>query len=313
MHNMRSIFPFMTTTKIPENIQECLSDYAFHELTDSLHESKGFDFLIPEERHVKINDLWLFKYVENKRRANPQAVERLHREWLQKAADEGREIPSDAIEALRMQAIQEVLRMAPIQALAVYLIYDEQNGRIWCGGNTNGHCQKALKHLRSAIGTLKTTPLIYDLAGRQLVRQIAKGMDYREGFPASLHIPENGKLTAASPDQNVTFDGVDLRDRGVGEVLEGMAVRSVEMYLLRPEVNEKSEAVATFSLHVPETGAIFIKALDYAGADSRTEGDTAHHYATEMLIMSGFAWDIFDALRAYFHGTTGVARTANNE
>jgi len=300
----------MTTTKIPENIHECLLDYAFHELSDSLHQSKGFDFLLPGERHVHTNDLWLFKYVENKRTANAQAVERLHKQWLQKATEEGREISSEMIEAQREQAEREVLKMAPIQALVVYLIYDEKNMRIWCGGNTNGHCQKALKHLRSAIGTLKTTPLIYDLAGRQLVRQLAKGMDYREGFPECLYIPENGKLTAASPDQNVTFDGVDLRDRGVSEVLEGMAVRSVEMYLQRPEEQAPPEAVASFILHVPETGAIFIKGLDYAGADARTEGDTAHHYSTEMLILSGFAWGIFDALRAYFHGTTGVARTA---
>lgn len=313
MHNMRSIFPFMTTTKIPENIQECLSDYAFHELTDSLHESKGFDFLIPEERYVKINDLWLFKYVENKRKANAQAVERLHKQWSQKATEEDRVISSEMIEAWWEQAEREVLKMAPIQALAVYVIYDEQNGRIWCGGNTNGHCQRALKHLRSAIGSLKTTPLIYDIAGRQLSRQICKGMAYREDFPASLLVPENGKLTAASPDQTVTLDGVDLRERGVGEVLEGMSVRSVEMYLTRPKKQGEQDVVATFTLQIPETGAIFIKGLNYEGAAARDEGDTEHHYATEMLIVSGFAWDIFDALRAYFHGTTGVARTAYSE
>jgi hypothetical protein len=310
MQNLRSIFPFMTTTKIPENIQDCLSDYAFRELTDSLHESKGFDFLMPDARHVHTNSLWLFKYVENKRKANPQAVERLHRQWLQKATDDGHDIPSDAIEALREQAVQEVLRMAPISALAVYIIYDEQNGRVWCGGNTNGHCQRALKHLRSAIGSLKTTPLIYDRAGRQLVRQLAQGMDYREGFPECLLIPENGKLTAASPDQNVTFDGVDLRDRGVSEVLEGMAVRSVEMYLQRPDEKNKPEVVATFTLHVPESGAVFIKGLDYDGADAGSDGDTAHDYATAMLIVSGFAWDIFDAMRVYFHGSSGAPRTA---
>lgn len=265
---------------------------------------------MPGARHVHTKNLWLFKYVENKRKANPQAVERLHREWLQKASDEGNEIQPDTIEALREQAIREVLKMAPINAMAVYLIYDEENGRVWCGGNTSGHCQKALKHLRSAFGSLKTTPLIYDLAGRQLIRQICKGMEYREGFPNSLLIPENGKLTAASTDQNVTLDGVDLRERGVGEVLEGMVLRSVEMYLQLPASPNENDVVATFVLHVPESGAVFIKGLNYDGAEARTEGDTAHHYTTEMLIVSGFAWDIFDALRTYFHGTTGVARTS---
>lgn len=310
MENLKSIFPFMTTSKIPENIQDCLSDYAFRELSDALHESKGFDFLMPGSRHVHTNGLWLFKYVENKRKANAQAVERLLKEWLQKASDEGNEIHSEAIEGLREQAEREVLKMAPISAVVVYLIYDEQKGRIWCGGSSNSHSQRALRHLRSAIGSLKTTPLIYDLAGRQLTRQICKGMGYREGFPRSLLIPENGKLTAASTDQNVTLDGVDIRDRGVGEVLNGMALRSVEMYLTREKDKGEQDVVATFVLHVPESGAIFIKGLDYSGADARTDGDTAHHYATEMLIVSGFAWDIFDALRAYFHGTTGIERTA---
>ncbi|WP_392336347.1 recombination-associated protein RdgC [Pantoea stewartii] len=308
MRNLRAIFPFMTTSNIPENIQECLSDYAFRELTDTLHISKGFGLLTQSDHFIHADNRWLFKYVENKR-ANKHAVTRLHKQRLQKATDKGREITSELTEEMWQQAEREVLKTAPIRETIVYLIFDENVGRIWCGGSSAGQCQKALKHLRSAIGSLKTTPLIYDLASRLLARQLCKGFKYAEGFPNNLIIPANGKVQATDGDQRVTFDGVDLRDEGVGKVLSDMMVRAVEMQLVRPVEKGDPTVVATFTLNVPESGPVHLKGLDYAGAAASNEGDEAHHYATEMLILGGFAWEIFDTLRVYFHGSTGTTRT----
>lgn len=305
MKNFKSIFPFMTTSEIPQNIQVCLSDYQFRDLTDSLHESKGFACLSQSDLFIKADNRWLFKYVENKRTANTLAVNRLFQQRLQKATDNGRELSKEDRDELFDQGRREVLKTAPISEAVVFILYDQNVGRVWCAGSTAAKCQTALKALRRAIGSLKTTPLCYDFAGRLLSRQLCKGMSYREGFPDNLMIPENGKVVAVSEDQKVTFDGLDIRDEGVGDVLRGLEVRSMEMYLAKPKANEEAEVVATFVLHVPATGPVHIKALDYSGAGAGVDGDDAHHYATEMLIVGGFAWEIFDTLRAYFHGANG--------
>lgn len=311
MKSFKSIFPLLTTTKIPDNISSCLEDYAHRELTDTLHDTKGFVLLTESERFITADNRWLFRYAETKRKANAPAVQRLHQQRLQKATDKGREITRELSEELRQQAIAEVLKTAPITESVVDLIYDENAGRIWCGGGSAGKCQKAIKHLRSALGSLKTTPLLYDLAARHVARQLCQGADYMRGFPANLLIPENARVLASDGDQSVTFDGVDLRDEGVGSVLQGMMVRAVEMVLLRPGSDGKCEHVASFILHIPESGAVYLKSLDYQGEGAGDEGDTAHHFATEMLIISGFAWEIFDTLRAYFHGSSSAPpRTA---
>lgn len=307
MKNYQTIFPFLTTSAIPANVKVCLSDYIFRDLTDTLHESKGFGLLTENDLFIRADNRWLFKYVENKRSANTQAVNRIFQQRLQKATDKGRELTKEDRDELYEQARREVLKTAPISETAVFILYDENVGRVWCGASTLGKCQAALKHLRRAIGSLKTTPLCYDFAGRLLTRQLCKGMQLAQGFPENLMIPANGKVVATSEDQKVTFDGVDLRDDGVSEVLEGLEVRSMETYLVRPVAKEDAEVVATFVLHVPATGPVHIKALDYSGAGAGADGDDAHHYATEMLIVAGFAWEIFDTLRAYFHGANGGA------
>lgn len=297
----------MVTSEIPDDLEACLLPHAFRELSDNLHSSKGFEYLTPGNLFLKADNRWLFKYKENERKANKHAVNRLIQEWLQNATEAGREPTKEDQDAYREQAVREVLKTAAISELVVHIIFDEKAGRVWCGGSTISQCKKALRHLRNAVGTLKTTPLEYDFAGRLLARQLCKGMQYAEGFPASLSIPANGKLVAVSEDQRVTFDGVDLRDEGVGDVLSGMEARALEMYLVRPEPNQDAEVVATFMLHIPATGPVHLKGLDYAGSGADAGGDEAHHYATEMLIVSGYAWEIFDTLRAWFHGAKGGA------
>jgi len=308
MSLFKSVFPFMVASEIPENIKACLADYAFKNLSGTLHESKGFDYLTPGNQFIVADNRWLFKYIENKRTANRHAVNMIFQEWLQKATEDGREPDKESQDAYREQATREVLKTAPISETVVFILFDANVGRAWCAGSTVSKCQAALRCLRRAIGSLKTTPLTYDFAGRLLSRQLCKGMQQAEGFPDNLFIYPNGKLVAASEDQKVTFDGVDLRDEGVGEVLSGMEVRALEIALVKPETKGDHEVVATCVLHVPQTGPVHIKAFDYNGAAAGAEGDEAHHYATEMLIVSGLAWEIFDTLRAWFHGANGATQ-----
>lgn len=305
MNNFNSVFPFMVASELPENIDVCLADYAFKELTGTLHETKGFAYLTQVSRFIESNNRFLFKYIENKRTANKHAVDRIFKERLQKAIDGGREPDEELRTAILEQARHEVVRMAPISETVVFILFDASVGRVWCSGSTASKCQVALKHLRRATGSLKTTPLTYDFAGRLLARQLRKGMQSADGFPNNLFIYTNGKLVAASDDQKVTFDGVDLRDDGVADVLEGMEVRGLDMALVRPQEKGDPDVVATFSLQVPQTGPVHIKSLDYDGAGAGASEDAAHDYATEMLIVAGFAWEIFDTLRAWFHGANG--------
>lgn len=188
MSKFKSLFPFATTSPVPEKLNEMMEGYYFHELTDAVNHSRGFGLITEGDYFISSDSRYLFKYVEHKRLANKHAVNRLFHERLQKATAEGHTITPEAEAAHREQAEREVMKNAAIRETVVLMIFDASVGRVWCSGGTVKQCEAALKLLRQVFGTLNTTPLSHDFAGKLLARQLCKGTRYAQGLPDALWI-----------------------------------------------------------------------------------------------------------------------------
>ena len=308
MNLFKSVFPYTTENEIPVDIHERLSKFAFDELPDGRTKMSGFALLTESERAVNANGRWLFKYVEQNRKSNIHSVNRLYNQRLQQATESGRALTKEDEAAHREQAEREVLKYAPISESVVFILYDERAGRVLCSGGTAKKCEDALKALRGVLGNLQTLPLSYEQAGKTLARHLAppagRPAHHTARLPEWLHIPANGKVVATDDGQKATFDGIDMRDDGLRDVIAGMEVRAVEMELIKRNEAGEYATLASFVLHLPEKGNLHLKGYDFDGSRTEKSDDEAHDYAATMHIIATDVWRVLMGLQAFFSGAT---------
>jgi len=304
MKHWKLIFPFITTKEIPHDIEERLSHCAFYPLKDALTKTSGFALLTESERFIKSDGRHLFQYTEQSRKADVATVNHIHKERLQAVTDEGREVTPETLEAIRAVAEREALKFARINTTSVYILYDFPAGRVWCAGSTVKKCETALKRLRKVIGSLDTEPVVLPLAARQLVKVLQQG---RRWLNDSLAIPEYAKVVAEDRDgeAGVTFDGVCVLDRQVGEMLEGMLIRTTEMHLHQPAAMRDGKVLASFVLDAPEHAGVSLRALDYGSGKGEDDDGAEQNHAADMQIVAKTCEQIMAGLNAFTHHIGG--------
>lgn len=309
MNLFSSIFPYTTKNEIPADINERLNNFAFDELPDGRSKASGFALLTESDRAVNANQRYLFKYVEQSRKANINSVNRLYHQRLQQATESGRVLTGEEEAVHREQAEREVLKYAPISESVVFILYDDRAGRVLCSGGTVKKCEDALKKLRGVLGNLQTLPLTYELAGKTLARHLAhhasRPAHHAAHLPEWLHIPAQGKVVATDDGQKATFDGIDVRGDGLRDVIGGMEVRAVEMELCERAGDGKRKVLASFVVHLPEKGNLHLKGYDFDGSRTEKSGDAAHDYAVTMHIIATDVWRVLLGLQTFFSGQPG--------
>lgn len=301
MKAYRVIFPFSTTTEIPHDINLRLDNHKFEPLKDGQTKTAGFALLTESDRFINSDGRHLFHYAEQTRKADANTVRHILQERTKQVTDDGREVTPETLEALKEQAQREAEKFASIKQSGVYVLYDAPAGRVWCAGSTAKKCEAALKRLRRVLGSLDTESLFYDRAGHQLAR-IMSGGTLR--LNETLRIPYFAKVTATDLDKNsrVVIDGLDLRDESVGDVLSDLVVRSTELELIKHLPDNEYRVLAFFSLDVPESGALSLRALDFDGGETGNE-DSEHNHAADMQIVAKTCQAIAAGLDNVFRGT----------
>jgi len=300
MKKFRSLFPFTTTSKIPENIEECLSKNPFDELKEGFLDGSGFACLSETQRFIYADGRWLFKYVEQSRKVNDIAVNNIYQQRLQKASETGRILDEETAGLFLEQARREVAKFAPIRESVVHILFDGTAGFIWCAGSTIKKCEDALKALRRVTGKLEALPLSLENAPYQLARTLQNNSLLLQD---NLEIPACGKIkmTNIDGDCNASFSGVDLREKHIAEVICGMKVLTAEMNLTENRAG-KRETLASFELHLPARGNVGLKAVEFAGAAGDESGDPVHDLSVEMLLAATTGKQMVSALRQFFIG-----------
>lgn len=309
MNLFKSVFPYTTESEIPSDINDRINKFAFDELPDGRTKMSGFALLTESDRVLNANGKWLFKYVEHSRKSNSHSVNRLYNQRVQKASESGRELTKEDEAAHREQAEREVLKYAPISECVVFILFDERAGRVLCSGSTAKKCENALKKLRGVLNGLDTLPLTYEQAGKTLARHLAhhssRSTHHATHLPEWLHIPAHGKVVATDDGQKATFDGIDVRDDGLRDVIAGMEVRAVEMELVRRNEAGERAMLASFVVHLPEKGNLHLKGYDFDGSRAEKSGDAAHDYAATMHIIANDVWRVLLGLQVFFSGVAG--------
>ncbi|MDU4291124.1 recombination-associated protein RdgC [Mixta calida] len=294
MKNYRVIFPYSTTSIIPDDLLSRLENNAFHPLKDGQFRTSGFALLNESERVIFSDNRHLFYFCEQSRKADIKTVRHIYNERYQKIIDEGREVSEETAEAMKAAASSEALKYAPIKQSGVYILFDAPAGRLWCAGSTVKKCEEALKKLRTVLGSLDTEPLIFSTLAKRLARHI-EGTGIR--LHEQLYIPACGKVVAGDDTgfPVATFNGVDIRTRDVGNVLAGLYVISAEMQLQ----NGRREALASFTLAASPGGAVSLKGLEFAGGGDDSTDDARH--ASDMQIVAKTCGQIFTLLADFLN------------
>lgn len=301
MKAFKVIFPYSTTTKIPEDISDRLSGHSFCELKDGQTKSSGFAHLTESDQFIKSDNRYLFHYCEQMRKADSNTVQHILSERLRKVEEEGRELTEEAREELKAIAEREATKFAAIKHSGVYIVFDEPAGRVWCAGSTVKKCEAALKRLRRALGSLDTDPTVLTFASRRLSRLLSQGSLLAD---ETLRVPEYGKVTAYDTDDTnsarMTFEGFSLMDTSVGDVLTDRVVSAVEMELIQPDPNGgKAQVLASFMLKAPEKTGVSLAGLWFAGGASESTSEQDH--ASDMQIVAKTCQQIMDGLTRFMN------------
>lgn len=301
MKSYKTVFPFSTTNKIPEDINERLNGHAFSELKDGQTKSSGFALLTEFDRFIHSDGRHLFHYCEQTRKADANTVRHILKERLDKVEEEGREITVDTREELQAVAEREATKFATIKHSGVYILFDAPAGRVWCAGSTIKKCETALKRLRRVLGSLDTEPVVLTFASRRLSRLLSKGLLRAH---ESLRVPEYAKVIAHDTDDSnsarMTFEGFPLTDESVGDVLADRVVSAVEMELIQPDANGgKPQLLAAFVLKAPEKAGVSLSGMWFAGGASAS--DTEESHASDMQIAAKTCQQIMDGLTGFLN------------
>lgn len=298
MKNFRCVFPYISKTAVPENINELLIERAFDGLSDCEREGKGWA-RIGDERMLTVDGKYLFRYLASKRRPDQLAVQRLLNERTDEVVEDGREVTPELMEEMRFQAENDVMKYSPISSTAIYILMWPARRLLLVSGGTASKCEDALSFLRKTLGNLHAMPW-----GNSHFTSTAVTKNMTEGnsiykLPSMLAISPYGKTLFTGEDTSlkITLDGVSNDTDDARNILSGMTARSVEMSLYKRPDNGQIENLANFNLVMPPNGNVHFKSFDYD--DDMERDDVSQALIAEMHLVTNYTHQILSGLEEF--------------
>lgn len=298
MKNFRSVFPYVTKTPLPDNINNLLEERAFDGLSDSHRSGQGWA-KVGEERIVTVDGKHLLLHQISKRKADQGAVQRLVKERVDQITTEEREITPELMEELHTQAENEVIKYAAISTSTTYILIWPAKHLLLVAGGTASRCEDALSYLRKTLGSLEAMPWHNSYLLSRAVTEIMTFSDSIYKLPPTLAISPFGKTLFTGEDSSlkIVLDGVSNDTDDAKNILLGMTARTVEMSLQNRPDNGQIENLANFNLVMTKNGNVNFKSFDY---DDDIERDDYHQdLIAEIHIVANYSLQIMSGLENF--------------
>ncbi|MDE9495490.1 recombination-associated protein RdgC [Xenorhabdus bovienii] len=320
MKSFKTMFPYRVSTELSYDITCGIHENIFDGLSDGDRVGRGWGIICNDTRIISSDNRLLIKYVEESRKPNAFAVNKIYQERMQKITDDGREVTDEIYYEIKAQAENECIKYAPISRTVVYLLILPLQGLIFCSGSTGKKCEDALGMLRKSIGGLSVEPVSFTSMESRIMADYLSGKNFYK-LPESLIIAPMGDVVATELDDVATkcsFSGMNLDEDEIKSVLSNpdMAVRSVEMQLIQKNDGLPIDFKARFILKMPASGNLHFKSFNYEidvkleqkRLDSEFSEFTDHYamqheFGAEMLIVGRYGHEIITGLQTFFTGT----------
>lgn len=299
MKTFRVVFPFVTETIFPENLELLLDENSFDRLGETDRTGRGWSQVVNDARLLSVDGKFLLRYLHDQRQPDASAVMRLTEERIAQVLEAGREVSMDQQLHMQEQASNELIKYAPVSSNVVYLLICPATKLIMASGGTAKKCEDALNYLRRTLGGLAVVPW----GDRELLTNVVT--DYMTAKNSHYVIPDNLSISAFGKTQftgsdsslRIVLDGVQNDTDDAKNMLDGMSARSVEMSLIRRPDNGQIENLANFNLIMPQSGSIHFKKYDYD--DDVGREDVAQEFISEMHLVSSYTQEILHALSIF--------------
>ncbi|WP_237387319.1 recombination-associated protein RdgC [Xenorhabdus sp. Sc-CR9] len=321
MKSFKTLFPYRTSTELSYDITCGIHENTFDGLSNGELSGRGWGIICDSNRIIVSDNRLLIKYIEEVRKPNAAAVNKIYQERIDKIITDGREITDAVYYEIKSQAENEVAKYSPISRTVVYLLIIPLQGLIFCSGSTEKKCEDALKMLRGSIGGLAVEPMSFVSNESQIMAMYLSGQNDSYKLPENLIIAPMGDVIATYSDDVSTkcsFSGMDLGEDEIQSMLShpDMAVRSVEMQLIQKNNGLPVDFKSRFVLKLPASGNLHFKSFNYE-TDARFEQkrldsefseytdslEMQHEFVAEMLIVGRYGHEIITGLQAFFTDT----------
>lgn len=299
MKTFRVVFPYVTETIFPEDLELLLEKNSFDSFSETQRTGRGWSQVVPDARLLSVDGKFLLRYLHSQRQPDASAVMRLTEERIAQVIEAGREVSFDQQMQMQEQASNELIKYAPVSSNVVYLLICPETKLIMASGGTAKKCEDALNFLRKTLDSLAVVPW----GDRELLTNVvtdymtAKKSHYK--MPKNLSISAFGKtqFTGSDSSLKIVLDGVQNDTDDAKNMLIGMMARSVEMSLIRRPDDGQIENLANFNLMMPQSGNIHFKKYDYD--DDVDRDDIAQELISEMHLVSSYTQEILQALEIF--------------
>lgn len=299
MKTFRVVFPYVTETIFPEDLELLLEKNSFDSFGETERTGRGWSQVVPDARLLTVDGKFLLRYLHSQRQPDASAVMRLTEERIAQVIEAGREVSFDQQLQMQEQAANELIKYAPVSNNVVYLLICPATKLIMASGGTAKKCEDALNYLRKTLDGLAVVPW----GDRELLTNVVT--DYMTAKKSHYQMPENLSISAFGKTQftgsdnslKIVLDGVQNDTDDAKNMLVGMMARSVEMSLIRRPDDGQIENLANFNLIMPQSGNIHFKKYDYD--DDVDREDIAQELISEMHLVSSYTQEILQALSVF--------------